>query len=292
MYEDTPFSSVGDIFENLLYGGNPLGRNIIGYKKTISSLKRKDFIHYMKRFYTANDTVVAVAGKFDEKKVVSKVKKYFSGMGRGKKPKFTEVSEKQKSPRAKAKFKKTDQTHFVLGVRAYDWDHKDRFALFLLSIILGGNMSSRLFTEIREKKGLAYYVRTSTGSFREAGYLATQAGVEHKNLKLAVRTMLDEYKKVAMEKVNEAELKKAKDYIKGKTIMGMESSDEVAMFLADQEISRNRIMTIQEIFSLIDKVTQNDILRVAKDIFADKKLNLAVIGPHKSRNSLNRLLSL
>ncbi len=292
MYEDMPMSTVGDIFEKLLYGENPLGREIIGYKKTIASFKRKDLVRYMKKFYMANDTAVAVAGKFDEKKAVSRVKGYFSGMEKKKKLKFIEVSERQDIPQAKVKFKKTDQTHLVLGVRTYGWDHKDRFALSLLSIILGGNMSSRLFIEVREKRGLAYYVRTGVDSFKDCGYLATRAGVEHKNLEIALKKILDEYRKIKTEKVSEAELKKAKDFIKGKSVMGMEASDEVAMFLIDQEISKNRIMTVQEIFSLFDKVTEDDILRVAKDIFDNKKLNLAVIGPHKDQNRLNRLLDI
>lgn len=292
MYEDTPLSNVGDIFKNLLYDGNPLGREIIGYKKTISSFKRKDFISYMKKFYIANDTIVAIAGKFNEKEAISRVKEYFSEMGKKKKPKFIEVSEKQSIPQTRVKFKKTDQTHFILGVRAYDSNHKDRFALSLLSIILGGTMSSRLFIEVREKRGLAYYVKTGIDSFKDTGYLATQAGVEHKNLELAIKTILEGYRKIKTEKVSEPELKKAKDYIKGKAVMGMEASDEVAMFLINQEVSRNKIMTIQKIFSFIDKVTVGDILRVAKDIFDNKKLNLAVIGPHKDQGKLKKLLDI
>jgi predicted Zn-dependent peptidase len=292
MYEDMPINSIADIFENLLYKGNPLGREIIGYKKTISSLKRKDLVGYMKKFYVASDMVVAIAGKFDEKKAISRVKGYFSGMEKKKKPKFIELSERQNVPQVRVKFKKTDQTNFILGVRAYDLNHKDRFALSLLSIILGGNMSSRLFTEIREKRGLAYYIKTSADSYKDAGYLATQAGVEHKNLGLAIKTILDEYRKIKMEKVSESELKKAKDFIKGKAVMGMEASDEVAMFLINQEISRNKIMTIPEIFSLFDKVTTNDILRVAKDVFDNRKLNLAVIGPRKDEGKLKKLLNI
>lgn len=292
MYEDMPISNVGDIFKNLLYGGNPLGREIIGYKKTVSSFKRKDIVRYMKKFYMANDTVVAVAGKFDEKKTISRIKGYFSEMKKKKKPKFIEVSEKQSIPQTRVKFKKTDQTHFILGVRGYDWNHKDRFALSLLSIILGGNMSSRLFIEVREKRGLAYYVRTGVDSFKDTGYLATQAGVEHKNLELAIKTILDGYRKIKMEKVSETELKKAKSYIKAKSVMGMEASDEVAMFLVGQEISKNKILTIRKMFSLIDKVSSDDILRVAKDVFDKRKLNLAVIGPNKEGNRLNKLLDI
>lgn len=292
MYEDTPTRNVGDIFESLLYGKNPLGREIIGYKKTISSFKRKDFIDYMNRFYTANDTVIAVAGKINEKKVLKSVEKYFSNMRKGKKPQILKVKEDQKKPAAFLKFKKTDQTHFVLGVRAYHQNHKDRFALSLLSVILGGNMSSRLFIEVREKRGLAYYVRTGTDTFSDCGYLATQAGVEHKNMKLAIETILSEYARMAREKVSEEELRRAKDYISGKSVMGMESSDEVASFFIDQEFIRKKILTIEEILERLEKVTAADIMRVAQEIFQNGKLNLAVIGPHKNKKELEKILNL
>ncbi|MFA5961112.1 MAG: pitrilysin family protein [Parcubacteria group bacterium] len=292
MYEDMPMRNVGDVFENLLYPGTDLGRDIIGYKKTINSFKRKDFLKYMKRFYLSNDTVICVAGKFDEKKLVERVKKYFREMSDGKKPQLKKVKETQKVPAVKIKFKKTDQTQLILGARAYDQYSERRFALSLLSIILGGNMSSRLFMEVREKKGLAYYVRTNTESFEECGYLATQAGVEHKNLTLALETILAEYKKIATEKVPEKELQKAKDYIKGKMVMGMEASDEVAMFFVGQELSRREILKREEIFRRVDSVTPEDILQVAKDIFQNKKLNLAIIGPHKNSEKLQKLLSI
>jgi len=292
MYEDLPMQKVGEIYEELLYGTNPLGREIIGSKKTINSFKQKDFLDYMNRFYTANDTVVCVAGKFDEKKIISEVGKYFSGMKKGKKVKAIQVKEEQKKPELKLRFKKTDQTHLVLGLRAYDENHKDRFALGLLSVILGGNMSSRLFIEVREKKGLAYYVRTSGDSFQDCGYLATQAGVEHKNLKITLKTILKEYRKIATQEVSEKELQNAKDYIKGKSVMGLESSDEVAMFFIDQEVSKGKIMMTEEIFAKIEKVTTKDILRVAKDIFQNKKLNLSVIGPHKNEKEIKDILNL
>lgn len=153
-------------------------------------------------------------------------------------------------------------------------------------------MSSRLFTEVREKRGLAYHVRTSVDAFEDCGYLETQAGVDHDKLELTIKTILDEYRKIATEKVSDKELQNAKDYIKGKSVMGFESSDEVAMFFVDQEMKKKKIMTLSEIFKKIDKVTQSDILRVAKDVFQNKKLNLAVIGPHKDSKKLEKILKL
>lgn len=292
MYEDLPMRNVGDVFEKLLYPKNNLGREIAGYKKTVNSFKRKDFMRYMKKFYTANDTVIAIAGKFNEEKILKEVEKYFQNMPKGKKEKISEVLEVQKRPEMKIKFKKTDQTHLILGVRAYKSNHPDRYPLALLSVILGGSMSSRIFMEVREKRGLAYYVRTGTEMYEDVGYVATSAGVEHKNLELAIKTILVEYKKITKDLVNEKELQKAKDFIKGKAVMNLEASDEVAMFFVDQEISKEKILTLEEKFVLIDKVTSIDVQRVAQDIFKNNKLNLAIIGPHKKTKELEKILNL
>ena len=290
MYEDIPMRNIGDVFEKLLYKESPLGREILGYKKTVGSFKRRNFIDYMKRFHVANDTVISVAGKFNEKKVIGEIKKYFGKMTRGKKPLHKKVVEKQNNPAIKLKPKKTDQTHLILGSRAYHQEHKDRFALGLLAVILGGNMSSRLFIEVREKRGLAYSVSTGVESYYDCGYIATQSGVEHINLEETIKVILQEYKKIATEKVAEKELQRAKDYIKGKAVMGFEESDEVAMFFISQEIKGSKIETMNEIFAKIDKVTTNDILRVAKDIFKPEKLNLALIGPFKEKEKFEKIL--
>lgn len=292
MYEDMPMRSVENIFEQLLYPKNSLGRDIAGSKKTVAAFRRKDFLDYIARHYMANGTVVCVAGKFDEKKVLAQIKRNFSVMEKKKDTEITKIKETQKVSQLRVRFKKTDQTHFILGVRAYKSNHRDRYALSLLATILGANMSSRLFIEVREKRGLAYYVRTGVEAYADTGYLATQAGVEHKNLKLAVETILKEYTRIASEPVDGKELQKAKDFIKGKSVMGMEASDAVAMFFAGQEVEREKVLTLEEKFALIDKVTPRDVLRVAKDIFQGKKLNLAVIGPHKAKSDLKKLLKI
>jgi len=290
MYEDLPMQNVENTFESLLYGKQKLGRPIAGYKKTVQGMKRKDFADYMRRFYVANDTVVCVAGKISEKKVVDQVKKYFSKMKRKNKPDFKKVLENQTVSKIKIENKKTDQTHLILGVRAYNNKHKDKYVLSLLATILGGNMSSRMFINVREKQGLAYYISTGVEVYQDTGYLATHCGVEHKNLGKTVETILKEYKKISRRKVDVKELQKAKDYIKGKAVMGLESSDAVASYLIEQEVSKDEILTPTQIFKKIDKVTAEDIQRVSKDIFVAKKLNLAVIGPHKDGKKLEKLL--
>jgi len=292
MYEDNPMRSIGDVFEGMLYAGNNLGRDIAGYKETVKSFNRGDFVSYMKRFYVANDTVIAVAGKIDEKKVISSIKKCFDGFSSGKKASVSRMKEGQKKPEIKVKFKKTDQTHFIIGTRAFDRNDDRRYALSLLSIILGGNMSSRLFIEVRERRGLAYYVRTTTDLFEDCGYIATQAGVEHENLEKALKVILEGYKKISETKVSDEELSRAKEYIKGKSVMGLEASDEMALFLVNQELEKERIMEQEEIFKKIDKVTTDDIMEVAREVFKAESLNLAVIGPHKNETELRKMLKL
>lgn len=292
MYEDEPRRSVGDEFEKMLYGEQSMGRVIVGYKKTISDFKRKDFVSYMKKYYNASETVICVSGKFDEKKIIAQIKSQFATFQVGKIAPMKKVVEKQSAPEVHLKFKKTDQTHLIIGARAYHQNHKDRYALALISIILGGNMSSRLFIKVRERQGLAYFVHTSVDTYQDCGYIATQAGVEHKKIEQTIIAILEEYKKIATEKVDVKELQKAKDYVKGRAVMGFEASDDVAMFFIDQEMHKEKILTPKEVFAKIDAVTIEDILRVSKDVFKNEKLNLAVIGPHKNNAKIKNILAI
>jgi predicted Zn-dependent peptidase len=290
MYQDMPARRIGDVFESLLYRNSHLGREIIGYKKTVEKFRRQDFVDYMEKFYVANNTVICVAGKFQEKTILKKLEGYFSQMKKGKKREMEKIVETQNTPAVKIEHKKTDQTHLALGNRAYKANHKNRFALSLLSIILGGNMSSRLFIEVRERRGLAYRIKSNTETYDDCGYFVTQAGVDHGKLEMAVGVILEEYRKIATQKIEERELQKAKDFLKGSAVMHLESSDEVAMFFIEQTLSKKKIMTLEELFAKIDRVTTNDILRVAQEVLREETLNLAVIGPHKNEAKLKVLL--
>ncbi len=292
MYEDDPRRSVGEEFEKLLYGEHQMGRNIVGYKETIKQFARQDFVAYLKKHYVANETVICISGKFDEKEILKQLQQHFGGFEKGAQAKFKKVSDRQVAPGVHLKFKKTDQTHLILGARAYHQNHKDRWALSLLSVILGGNMSSRLFIEVRERRGLAYFVSTSVDTYQDCGYIGTQAGIEHKKLSQAIEVILNEYKKIATEKVFEKELQKAKDYVRGRSVMGFEASDDVAMFFIDQEMHKEKILSPKEVFARIDAVTTKDILRVAKDIFKKEKINLAIVGPHKNDKQIAKLMKL
>ncbi len=290
MYEDSPRRKVGDLFEELLYGDTPLGWDIIGTRDNIRNLKRADFLRYLKTHYVASNVVVGVAGKFDPEKMKKEIEKLFKDIRTGEKSSFKPMKDKQVKPAVLIRNKKTDQTHMILGVRAFDFNHPDRYALSVLATILGGNMSSRLFMAVRERKGLAYNVSTFSDTMPDVGYLATQCGVDHKNLEETVKTILEEYARISRELVPEKELSKAKEYIKGSAVMGLESSDEVVSYLVDQELIKGKIRLPEEVFAQIDAVTAEDVLRVARSIFVEKTLNLAVIGPHKAEKKLEGLL--
>ncbi|GAG40431.1 unnamed protein product, partial [marine sediment metagenome] len=190
------------------------------------------------------------------------------------------------------KNKDTDQTHFCLGVRGYNFSHPKRFTLEILGLILGGMMSSRLFIKIREELSLAYYVRTIVSSDPDTGFLVTQAGVDNTRVEKAITAVLNEYKKMAKTKISGQELKKAKDHFKGKMTLLFEASDAQASFYGAQELLEKKILTTEQIYAKINKVSVNDILKVSKDIFKPEKLNLALIGPFKDKEKFKKILKI
>jgi predicted Zn-dependent peptidase len=297
MYEDTPMVLVGDVFENLLYGDQPAGWEIIGTKENIRSLKRADFLKHLRENYTAPNTVVCVAGNFGkigERGVIREIGGIFLKMRNRKNGKKLPVVEKQTEPQVKIKHKKTDQCHLVLGARSVDMFHPDRHALALLANILGGTMSSRLFLSVRERLGLAYYVSASYENYSDSGYFAVRAGVDTnpQKIKKAIATILKEIRKMRETGASAKELKKAKENIRGKMALSLESSDDIAGFLVGQELAKKKIETPEHILSRIDKVTSADIMRVAKETFVNEKLNLAMIGPVEDSSYLRKILVL
>ena len=292
MYEDMPARRVEELFENLLYGDTPLGWDIIGPEENIKTMKRGDFMKYLDEKYRAENIVVCVAGGFNEKKVLDYIKKNFSDIPSGYERVFEKAPDEQEKPQLLVYKKKTDQTHCVVGVRTFDMFSKDRYALSVLATILGGGMSSRLFIEVRERRGLAYRVSTGVESYHDVGYLATHLGVEHTNLEKALGIVLKEYKKIARNGVDAKELKKAKECMKGRLAMGLESSDDIAEYLASQEVIRDEITLPEMIAKRIDRVSAKDVQRVAKEIFQKNRLNMAVITPGADEKKLRELLKL
>ncbi|MFH0906904.1 MAG: pitrilysin family protein [bacterium] len=292
MYLDSPMSHVVDLWADVLYGDQPAGWRIVGTKDVINGAKREHFIQYLKEHYSSKNTIVVVAGQIKHLSALNKVKKYFGKINTGAVKEKLAVKEKQYRPKSLVHYKDTDQTHLCIGVRGYDIFHPDKHALGLLGVILGGNMSSRLFISIRERQGLAYYIHTVVDYDTDSGFLMTQAGVDNKRAKQAVKSILKEYSKIAKQKITEAELKKAKDYIRGRSLIGMESSDEQASFVAFQELLTNKILTLEEKFAKMEEVSIDDIHRVAKDVFKPEKLNLSLIGPFKDKAKFDELLNI
>ena len=292
MYLDNPMSYIDDLWEKLLYGDQPAGWLTLGEKKNILKFKRKDFLDYFKKYYLNKNIVICVAGNFDNKKTIKKIEKYFNKFKNGKIQEKLKTIENQKTPETLIHYKKTDQTHICLGVKGYNLFDSERYAQIILSTILGANMSSRLFTLIRERKGLCYYIRTSSDSSTDTGYLVTQAGIPHKNLEQVIKLIIREYKKFKTRKITEKELQKAKDYLKGTLNLKLESSDFQASFYSLEELLTDKILTPEEKFAKLDKVTISDVQKIAQNIFKPEKLNLAIIGPHKSKSKFQSLLKI
>ena len=296
MYNDTPMAKVGLVYEKLLYGDTPMGWSIAGEKDIVQKFDRINFIDYIKRLYSANNMCVVVSGNPEavgntQKIINSKFKIQITNQIQN--SKFKTVTESQKKPAIEIFYKDTDQAHLCLGVRTFSRHDRRRYALDVLATILGGGMSSRLFIEVRERRGLAYYVRTGTDEYDDVGNLTTQAGVKVEKLEEAVETIWKEYQKLKRpglsctkgQAFQGCELRKAKDFLKGHFVLGMENSREVAGFYAGSELLEKEIKTPDEEMGSIEAVTISDVLSVAQEIFQPKNLNLAVVGPFKS--SLN-----
>ena len=290
MYEDMPNRHVQDLMMELLYGDQPAGWNIAGEKKNITGMKRDDFITYKKAHYLPEATTIVVSGHVTEKEVMKEVLKVFGKIVPGKKSKKLKVVEKQEKPEVLLKFKKTDQTHFVLGVRTYDLFSKKNAVLSLLGGVLGGGMSSRLFQKLREEMGVGYYVRAYNDVYTDHGFFQVSAGVDNKRIEEVIYAVLEECRKLMREVVSEEELNKVKECLIGNMKLSLESSDDIANFYGGQELLKKEIKSAEEKAKELRKVSAKDIKKLANEIFKDKKLNLALIGPFKDKQKFSKIL--
>lgn len=290
MYQDTPMYQIGWDFESLIFGDQPLGWDEIGLKDVIKRVGHEDFVNYKESLYSPDNVVVAVVGNIDNKEVVDKVEKYFD-LKNTKKAFNFEALKPIDGGKIHVKEKKTEQAHIAIGFPGYPETHKDHWGLKLLSVILGGNMSSRMFLAVREAKGLSYYIRTSTDNYKDGGVLVTNAGVDLKRIDEAFEGIIEEYKKIVKEDVPEAELKKAKSFLKGKMILSLEDSEEFAHLLAKYELLHNMVKTPEELIKMIDAVTVKDIRRIAEDVLQPQKMKIAVIGPYEDSKRFEKYLA-
>lgn len=292
MYKDDPPRHVGDMFEKLLYGDQPAGWNVAGEKEIVLNLKRDDFVHYFDTHYIAENTVVAIAGNIDPEVIREKVSGYFENIRHGSRFEKPAVLEKQDAPGVDIFYKPTDQTHFILGFRSFNMFDERRYPLAVLGSILGGGMSSRLFDEVREKRGLAYYVSAGQQAYTDSGYFAISAGVNNERALEGVQVIIDEIKKIKKEGVTPLELRQAIDKAIGRTALALEHSDYLAESVADSMIFHNKILTPDQELDKIKKVTLADIMQVASDVFEESKLNLSLIGPFKDSEPFKAILKL
>jgi predicted Zn-dependent peptidase len=299
MYQDNPMMFIEDVFEECLYGDTPAGRDVIGTKSTIRNVTREMVVNYLKDQYGAQNTVVAVAGNIDKTATEQLALKYFEKYGITSGRVKENLLEDQTEPAVKIGKKKTDQAHLALGVRAFPTGHKDEYAARMLGIILGGSMSARLFLSLREKHGLAYYVRTGTESYSDSGYLVTQAGVPVGKIDDAIKIILEEYRLLADKLVDAKEFQRNKDLLRGRMHIQLESSDDVAQWYAKRAvmlIGQNKrvagLPTPEKFLEKFDALTAEELKRVAGGLFTDKNLNLAVIGPYEDKEKFKTLLKI
>ncbi len=281
MYKDIPQRIVGDVFMELVYGDQPAGWKVIGSEENVKSFTRDQVVAYKDSQYVAESTIVIVAGSFDEPKIVDQISKAFAPIKTSKKKAKLVVTESQSAPTIKTYFKETDQTHLIIGVRSFRVTDPRAPIITILSTILGKGMSSRLFAKMRDELGICYYVNADQDAYTDHGVFEISAGVDNTRVKEAIVGILEECKKLKTELVSPAELKKAKDYLSGNMLLGLETSDARGEFCAYQEIVKGKIESPEEITAKIQAVTAEQIKDLANEIFVDRSLNMAIVGKYK-----------
>ena len=290
MYQDTPMYQIGWNFERLVFGDQPLGWDQIGTKELINSVMHDDFVKYNQELYAPSNTVISIVGNIEHKEASDLVAKYFKMKEREKAYEFKALDLSLNGARVSLREKKTEQAHIAVGFPGYAEGHPDHWAKKLLAVILGGNMSSRMFLGVREAKGLSYYIHTTTDNYADGGAIVTNAGVDLKRIDEAISGVIEQYGIVRDEDVSEAELKKSKSYLKGKMVLSLEDCEEYSHLLAKYELLRGGAKDPEEIYRLIDAVTVADIRRVAEDLFVEEKMKVAVIGPYADEKRFEDLM--
>lgn len=278
MYEDTPDELIHDLFTAKILHGHPLGKPIIGSKKAVKEFKRATITEYRKKWYTPHNTTVSLAGAIPDN-VVEKLRPLLEKW-QGKKV-IRKPSKLQIKGSINFKKKKIEQAHLCLGVKGVSQVDEDRYPYAMLDNILGGSMTSRLFQEVREKRGLAYSIYSISAPYRNFGISYVYAGTSNENLKQVVDLILEQFRKIKKHGVKKEELARAKEYLKGTLVLGLESTSSRMAWLARSDFYYNRSITVDEIFAKVDKVSQDDIIELANRFFKDEYLTLAVIGDLK-----------
>ena len=291
MYFDTPRDYISGVYHQLLYDDTPLGWDIIGRKETVRSATRETFLEYVDRWYKAPKMVVGVAGSFDEA-VRGEAEELLAEV-EGSDPGGPEPIPDSNGSAARVRIhtKASDQAHIAMGVPSYSLTHPDRYALQILGTVLGTGMSSRLFTEVRERRGLAYYVFATNHSYTDTGTLYSQAGVDINRIDEAVETIARELKRIASEPVPADELEKSKNVAKGRFVLQTESPHGMIMYGLRREVLEGKVEEPEEVLRQLDAVTVEDVQRVAQDVIGRNGLKLALIGPFDDPERFEQILA-
>jgi predicted Zn-dependent peptidase len=290
MYQDTPMYRAGWDFEEVMFGDHPLGWDTIGREEVIKSVTQADFQRHKDELYTADNLVLAFAGKITESEAMAFAEKFFTGLGGKKSSKFQPFKDFG-SKKVYLRTKNTEQSHLVLGVPGVGSLDTDHFPQKLLSIILGGNMSSRMFLNIREAKGLCYYISTETDSYLDAGAVSTRAGVDQSRLQEAVELIKNEYLICAKDGITDGELQRAKDYLKGKITLSLEDSEERAHYYGKQQLLYPEVRDIDQYFAKIEGVTKDQVNALAARILKPEHLRLVIIGKEDDQAKWEKLIN-
>jgi len=289
MYFDTPRDYIGGVYDELLYGDQPLGWDIIGRKETVRAATRETFVEYLDRWYKPDRLVVGIGGKI-EGDLLPQLEELVGDLD-GAAPGAPSAIALSENGAVKVHTKSSDQAHICLGVRSYPLLHPDRYVLQVLATILGGGMSSRLFSEVRERRGLAYYVFGTNHSYTDAGSLYSQAGVDIERIDEAVTTIATELRRAAEEPIPSDELEKARNFAKGRFVLQLETPQGLIMHGLRREVLEGQAVEPEDVLAALDAVAADDVQRVAQDVIAGKSLKLAVIGPFDDPERFEKLLA-
>jgi predicted Zn-dependent peptidase len=290
MYFDTPRDFIDGVYEELVYGDHPLGWDVIGRKETVQGATRETFLDYLGQWYKPSRMVVGVGGRTGDG-LLERIEELLGGIDDSETGSPLPAEQLSNGSRVKVHTKASDQAHICLGVRSRPLSDPDRYVLMVLSTVLGGGMSSRLFTEVRERRGLAYYVYATNQSYTDAGSLYSQAGVDIERIDEAIETVAGELTKIAAEPVPADELRKAKNFSKGRFVLQIESPHGLIMFGLRREVLEGAATEPEEVLAGIEAVTAEDVQRVALELIADEALRLAVIGPFEDAARFEKLLA-
>jgi predicted Zn-dependent peptidase len=289
MYYDTPRDYIGGVYESLLYGDQPLGWDVIGRRETVRGASRDTFLDYLGRWYRPVRMVVGVGGQIGDD-LIPMLERQLGDLPDQPAEVRLETPSVNGDARVKLHHKDSDQAHLILGVPSYPLTHPDRYGLQLLATVLGGGMSSRLWTEVRERRALGYYVYGLNHSYTDAGSLYAQSGVDIARIDDAVTTIVEQFTRIADEPVPAEELEKARNFAKGRFVLQLESPHGTIMFGLRREVLEGQATEPSEILEALDAVTSEDVQRVAQDVIGGNGLKLAAIGPFEDAERFERLL--